>query len=912
MKRRMEANSIYYNISDTLHAARLKETLYDNAMTPEQANGVDTFLESLAGGTSVEGDLPIKIICIQGDAGTGKTQAIVSLCQILDCPIVLGSTNPSSVNVGERCRSAFPYASCLQAQLSGTVWAGLHWNIGSEEIGKKWEGELRRIYGECVRTKSAPNAQQDKAIYKLLNKMLFRKMREKFQKECEMTPQKWIYAAWKSARTGTLCFVPPNKAIQELYEMFCSVPEEEMTQEDFNAALAFRCLTAFTEILPRALLSNFVLIEEAARLPGYFLRIVAYYHYMVRYHIKPPGYRTSMLTICLIGSPLQSSVIKFPDYSVIDEAVLDAEKRNTHISVYTVNRRTPTLSAKAKALATVVHILENDCALRQEHCSMLEPFVVPRTSFMNPTFATSAMRLTHYHKNVIEFTDKANSLEHDVISFYEHIFVSVDVLPKKAFMHADILDFLCKKGPACLPYRSTRAKDIRNEGVLETALPVLVDFKEEESVTYRLFSMRRILGKNTPVATQHTARLTPVEFCGTYRYFYNSAAPSLSCSEHLWSLRIGLSFANLFCHTLSEEESYCMAIVIDNVWAKACQYAKEIAVTVFDNVEKLVVISACLTEAHEHLWQALVKEDSVGFLDLTLRVDPFYGTESPCFFDEEPPSFPYVFMRGDRFPYTLRVEDAVPLIASDIIAKRMKPGNISTYSSELCYKISKSLRNAVWKNNFEVHDLLLRAPSGILFRTVNLLVPERWSSVFPKHQFEWKACDDDHSDDCLAPKPKKAKMLQKQMEKKTVAVNIRESGHMQHTERKEPDNSEAIRDDAIGEEEDDYGDESEDGEQGEENPGNGEKNSIVHMLHAVYDSRVRTIDSVQGDTITCDTLVDVESIQTMGQLTVALTRNIDADSLMLTSSDITHIASRDPITKFVRLSARDTANYYVK
>jgi len=58
-----------------------------------------------------------------------------------------------------------------------------------------------------------------------------------------------------------------------------------------------------------------------------------------------------------------------------------------------------------------------------------------------------------------------------------------------------------------------------------------------------------------------------------------------------------------------------MAIVIHNVWAQASQCAKEITSVPFDSVEELMAISACLTEAHDYLWQAVVKADTVGYLE---------------------------------------------------------------------------------------------------------------------------------------------------------------------------------------------------------------------------------------------------------------------------------------------------------
>lgn len=889
----MDPKHIYYNISDSLHAVRLEQTLYDNAMSEDQADGVQTFLESLEQDTPLNGDLPIRLVSIQGDAGTGKTQAIVSLCQMLNCPIVVGSTNPSSVNVAQRCRSAFPYNSCVQTQLSGTFWAGLHWNIRREMIGTKQEDELFKIYEECVRTRRPPTAEQDKEIYSLLNKVLFRKMRDKFNNECELAPQNTIYAAWESARTGSGSFIPKQRAMQELYEMFCSVPQGEMTQEDFNAALAFRCLTAFSETLPRPLLTNFMVLEEAARLPGYFWRIQAYYHYMVRFRLKPPGYRTSMLTICLMGSPLQSTVIKFPDFSVMDEAVLDAKRRNTHISVYTVNRRTRTVSLKDKALATVVHVLENDCPLQQEHCQLLQPFVVPETSFMDPRFAPSAMRLTHYHKRVIEFTNKANSEWDDIIIFCEHLLVSECVQSKTSGTNNEIMHFLDKNGATVLPYRSSRAKDIMNEGVLEALQPVVLDLSEDnEPLTYRLFSIKRILGKNTPVSIQYNTRLTPVEFSGTYRSFYNSATLCLSCSEQLWSLRISLSFANILLSqsVLTECEVFPLALAIDDVWVSACRYAKELSKIPFNNVEERAAITAGLTEIHDYLWQAVVKVDNVGFLDMTLNVRPFCG-------GKEPHRFPEPFLAGDRFPETLTLTGAVELTPSEIIASRMRRCPMSDYKADLCYEITKALRDAIWDNTLQVHDLLLRAPTGILFRTVNILSPERWCAVFPKEQFRWNpngGADNGQKDDCLAAKAKSDKKQKKQA--------------MAGTQQGYPDSSEEGCENAISEDEGDCEDEDEN----ENEPCRQEASSIVHMLHTIYDSRVRTIDSVQGETISCGTLVDVQSIQTMGQLTVALTRNTIADNLMLTSSDITGIPVRDPITKFVRLSARDTPCYYVK
>ena len=901
---------MYYNISDSLHAARLRQVLHDTALTEDKAVGIEDFLQSMKEGTPLNGDLPYRIVCVQGDAGTGKTQAVVSLCQMLTCPIVLGSTNPSSVNVAERCRSAFPYSSSVQTQLSGTAWAGMHWNIGTEKIGKKQEDELYSLYSECVGTRTPPTDTQDKQIYTILNKVLLRKMREKFENECQMYPQSTIYEAWNSARNETGYFPAKQRAMRELHEMFCSIPQHEITQEDFNTALAFRCMTAFRETLPRPLLTNFLILEEAARLPAYFLRIMAYYHYMVRFHLKPPGYRKTMLTICLMGSPLQSTVIAFPDFSVMDEAVLDAEKRHTHISVYTVNRRTPVTSAKAKALATVVHVLENDCVLKQEHCKLLEPFLVNESSFMDPTFARSAMRLTHYHKRVVDFTDKANSLETKVITFYEHLLVSESVLHKSSDRNSTVIQFLARKGPACLPYRSTRAKDIRNEGVQETSQPIVVDLSEKLSFSYKLFSFKRILGRDTPVSIQHSTRLVPVEYHGTYSSFYNSSALNLSCNEQLWSLRIGISFATALLgdSNLSESEVCYLAIAIDDVWDIACRYAKEIHVTTFNDVEQRAAISAGITEAHDYLWQAVVHVDKCGFLDRTLEIQPFL-----C--ETQLKRFPEPFVSGDRFSNTLTLEDTVQVDALDITEKRMKRGQMGQFKIKLFYQIVNELSRAVGNNQLLMHDLLLRASSGILFKTVNLLTLERFSEVFPKDQFRLESVADS-DDDCQAPKAKKAKSTKRDMKQRKLNIHVRKVGISEMDSCKAINgNSDDCQDDDEEEEEEyDINDQhdNDDNDDDDDEPSNQEATSIIHMVHTVYDSRVRTIDSVQGETITCGTLVDVQSIQTMGQLTVALTRNTDADRLMLTSNDIIRIPLRDPITKLVRLSARDRHCYYVK
>ena len=891
----MEGSYLYYNIADALHTARLKETLYDNTMTEEQANGVEAFLLSLEHGTPLTGTLPIRLVCVQGDAGTGKTQAVVSLCQMLNCPIVVGSTNSCSTNVAQRCKAAFPYNSCVQAQLGGTVWAGLNWNVGSEKIGTKWDTELAKIYMECVSTKAPPSAQQDREIYTILNKILFPKMREKFKLASEVAPQKQIYTTWDEARRGVVCS-SRNKAMQELHDMFCSVPRGKITQDDFNAALAFRCQTAFAEQLPRQLLSNFIVLEEAARLPGSFIRILAYYHYMARFHVKPPSYRNSMLTICVVGSPQQSTVIGFPDFSVMDEAVLDIDNRHTYISIYTVNRRTPTNSMKGRALAAVVHVLENDCPLLPEHSRLLDPFVVPQRYFMDPTFAPSAIRLTHYHRTAVQFTDKANSMENEVITFYEHIFISEGVNPKEHHTYNNIMEFLGKKGAACLPYRNNKAKDIKPDEVGVVPQSVIVQFPYE-SVNYRVFYIKRILGKNTPVTIQHTTRLRPVEFNGTYHSFYNSAALSSTCNEQIWSLRIGLSFAAILARTLSEQESCSIAIAIDDVWHHLCRYAKDIDMCGFNDVEQRTAISASLTESHDYLWQAVIHVDNVGFVHTEHVVIPFYG--------EERRNFPTTILLGNKFFSTLTLEGAIQLTPHEIATLRfqMIGPHLGTcnYRIQLCLDISTALVNDTSCDMLQFHDLLLRAHNGVLFRTVNTLIPDRWFSVFPKRQFQWKSvaknvADEDECCGVSQSKKRKEDAITQASSMRTNDTQFSYNGssgaeenvNVQHNDGCDDDNEE---DSEICRE---------------------EANSIVHMLHTVYDSRVRTIDSVQGDTITCSTLVDVQSIQTMGQLTVALTRNTDPDRLMLTSSDTAHISRRNPITKFVRLSARDTSCYYVK
>ena len=896
----MESNYLYYNLADALHTERLKETIYDNSMSEEQAVGVEDFLHSLKTGSPLIGTLPVRLVCIQGDAGTGKTQAVVSLCQMLNCPIIVGSTNSCSVNVAQRCRSSFPYSSCIQAQLGGTVWAGMNWNVGSEIIGRKWEAEIAKIYMECVRAKAPPSVEQDMEIYNLLNKMLFPKMREKFELACEATPQKQIYATWESARTGGIC-TSTKTATRELYDMFCSIPREQITQEDFNAALAFRCLTAFSEQLPRPLLSNFLLIEESARLAAYFIRISSYYHYMVRFHLKPPGYRTSMLTICFMGSPLQSSVICFPDFSVMDEAVLDVDKRHTHISIYTVNRRTPTDSIKGKALASVVHVLENDCPLQQEHCRLLDPFVVPQKYFMDPTFAPSAIRLTHYHKTAVAFTDKANSMKNEVITFYEHIFISEGVKAKQGMGHNNIIEFLVKKGAACLPYRNTKAKDIKAEDVAEISPPIVVRLPTE-LVNYRIFSIKRVLGKNTPVIMQHTTRLTPVQFNGTYHAFYNAAALSDTCNEQLWSLRIGLSFASILLRSMRDDQSYSLAIAIDDVWYQLCLCAKDIFMCGFDDVEQRTAIAASLTESHDYLWRAVIQEDSVRFVYTVQTVVPFYG--------EERRSFPDTILIGNKFHSMLTLEGAVELTPPDILGKgyRMKGPHQTYYKSQLCMGIIKTLVHNISCDMLHLHDLLLRAHNGVLFRTVNTLVPDQWFSVFPRRHFQWESVAETVADEEGCGEVPESKKLKQHSEAPTPTSTMNEGAS--DIESNYLSDSQQGWENARGQGNQGCEVEEEEEEEGELSPE--EANSIIHMLHTVYDSRVRTIDSVQGDTIACSTLVDVQSIKTMGQLTVALTRNTDPDKLMLTSSDITHIPKRDPITKFVRLSARDTPCYYVK
>jgi len=827
--------------------------------------------------------------------GTGKTQSIVTLCDLLPCPIVVGSTNPCSVNVAQRCQSAFPYRSCVQAQLSGTAWSAMHWNIGTEMIGHKREKALHNIYTECVQRKTAPTHVQDKQIYTLLNQCLFKKMREKFENECKQNPQKKIYAAWDHARTGSLSFSTQDKAMQELYDMFCSVPQEAITQEDFNTALAFRCLTAFTEQLPRPLLSNFWVIEEAARLPAYFFRIVAFYHYMVRWHIKPPGYRNTMLTIYCMGSPLQSSVIGFPDFSLMDEAILDAKQRNTHVSIYTVNRRTVGNSEKANALATVVQTLENDCQLKTEHCRLLDPFVVPEEYFMDPTYAPSAMRLTHYHRRVKGFIDKANNMKDDVVTFCEYIFVSEGVKPKPASKYG-IKELLSNKGPVCLPYRNTRAKDIRNEGVLPVTQPMTAEM-DEEPIIYKAFSMKRTLGKNTPVTIQHTTNLIPVDFRGTYRSFHNYSALSHSCSEQLWSLRIELSFASMLCRSLSEEESYILALTIDDVWVKAYTYSKDLFSCGLSDVEHRASISACINEVQDLLWKTVVETDMVGFVDEELRVKPFTGGQYRY--------FPCTIVRGDRYPGTFTLEDVVEVAPSDI-----EPGTHNVIKHiprtdgkrrEICNSLFETIHTEVFNRRMQLHDLLLRNNDGILFKTVNILLPDRWCKVFPTSQFTWDSVIDVgvHEGEPVQKKARKGFKSKKDFASATgIQENTEDIQMSKHSILKDVEGASLYN--GSDDEEDSTALSKE------------ECSSVLYLLHPVYDSRVRTIDSVQGDTIRCATFVDVGSIETMGQLTVALTRNTDPDLLMLTSSNITGIKRRDPITKFVRLSSRDINCYYIK
>lgn len=904
----MESRYLYYNIADTLHARELKKTIHHNVMTEDQADGVEAFLNSMKEGTALEGDLPIRIVCVQGDAGTGKTQSIVSLCSMLQCPIVVGSTNPCSVNVAERCRSAYPYSSATLPQLSGTAWTALNWNIQSEQIGGKSEREINNIYAQCMKTRNAPTKEQNKQIYKLLNKMLFTQIRKKFQDTSEKDPQKKIYTMWNNARLGSTMKGRPQKvhnekAMQQLYEMFCSVPQEEITQEEFNEALGFCHQTGFDKHLPRPLLSNFWIIEEAARLPAYFTRIIAYYHYMVRFHLKPPGYRNTMLTIYLVGSPLQSRIIGFKDFSVMDEAVLDADKRNTHVSIYTVNRRTIGNTLKATALANVVHVLESDCPLQTEHCRLLDPFVMPEDSFMDPKVAPSAMRLTAYHDRVIEFTNKANKFEDDIVTFDELLFVSEGVRPKVDGTHKEIIKFLQTRGPQCMPYRCTRAKDIRNESVSQLAQPLVGKWPQGQTtspITYTAYSMRRTLGKNTPVTIQHTTRLTPIEFFGTYRSFHNLDTLSHSCAEQLWSLRIDISFADMLCGILSHDDSCCLPLVVDEVWIQAYTYAQHLFRCGLDNIEQQASIAAGITEAQDILWDAAVKADNIGFMDKELRVQPFTG--------EAPHYFQTVIIRGDRFPNTLTLEDAIELppsvIKPDTHSLRKHIPRSDTTRQLLCESLLENLYREVSNGRIHLNDLLLRTPSGVLFKTVNLLIHDRWSAVFPKTRFVWHSLIvEDEDDNNMEPKKKKAKKETKENE-----MHPKQMVNGNEEKNKQPP-SNAERETEYAHMDCDSGDEDE----LEDNMGKEEASSIFHMLHTVYDSRGRTIDSVQGDTIKCSTFVDMEFIRTMGQLTVALTRNTDPGLLMLTSNNITRIPPRDLITRFVRLSARDTKYcYYVK
>jgi len=65
----MNRRFLYYNISDTLHSLELQKTAYDNSMNEELADGVEEFLNSLKEDTDLKGDLPVRLVCIQGDAG---------------------------------------------------------------------------------------------------------------------------------------------------------------------------------------------------------------------------------------------------------------------------------------------------------------------------------------------------------------------------------------------------------------------------------------------------------------------------------------------------------------------------------------------------------------------------------------------------------------------------------------------------------------------------------------------------------------------------------------------------------------------------------------------------------------------------------------------------------------------------
>lgn len=910
----MASKYLYYNVSDALHIKKLEKLLPENGMSTKQAEGVECFLECLKNGTvPLTGELPVRFFCIQGDAGTGKTQAIVSMCSRIPCPVVTSSTNPAATNVAERCKLSFPYKSCVQSQLSTTTaWNALRWNIDTEKIGLASEKEIKRIYEECVKRKSAPTEEQDKEIFIQLNKLLLPKLRMKFQKECDNPKQKKIYTAWEHARLRTPLPLCKDKMVKDLYEMFTSLPSEEITQDDFNTALAYRCITAFTETLPRPLLTNFFIVEEAARLPAYFYRILAWYHYMVRFTIKPPGYRNTMLTICLVGSPLQSKLIGFPDCSVMDEAILSAEKGNTHVSIYTVNRRTRGDSLKAKALETVVQVLENDCPLEEEHCRLLDPFVVPETKFMDPEFASSAIRLTHYHRKVMEFIDVANSNEKHVLTFFEHLLVSEGVKAKyttqgckNSLISEDVkrkktshsfVTFLSNSGAACLPYRNNRSKGMKNEGA-EEIFPdnPLHTGKDDNKITYRLFSIKRTLGKNTPITLQHTTRLTPMQFTGTFFSFHHSPPLSNSVAEQLWSLRIGLSFAKKFLGCLSSwGDGEDMKNIIEETWKMSQKWALDLMACTKDDIEERAVLSACVTEAQDNLWNNVSEYDKAGFIYWRITVFPYIKEKERCF-------FPDVFVRGHRFNSTVTLQAVVESSHNSMISYETKWKHIphqGIYKNSVCSDILRGIADEFSRQKINLYDLVLLSDTGITFHTVNTLVTGKWSSVFPATLFEWESvrnkttCSTDNSD--IEPEAKKAKLTSKETHETSVS-------NTQDNVNEEKDETLYEEDDAAAVDED--GDE----------PCPEEGTSIIHMLHTAYDSRIRTIDSVQGDTITCKTFVDVESITNMGQLTVALTRNTNADDLMLTSSDIKKIAPRNPITKYVRLSSRDTVDcYYVK
>lgn len=431
-------NRLHYIISDHLHLQHILSNINDKQSVNSRRkfleinNSLHNFIKGKKlnranNKLNYNGDyLDFKLYSIQGNAGTGKTQTIIDLLLTLPRCIVCSSTNSAAKTVLQRIKEAIPRMS-KDTFIGTTVHSLLGWNIGKYMMSAETTRSINSLYTNMKSDMVNYNNNYIQLL-ELLSPLLSHLTNKNF---FDFTNNEKLSALINIMQSGT---INTKKGKNNNRKKRCKRDDrlscfgDINNQCEFLFALETHARTVMAQEMPKLCLGNYIIIEEAGRLPAYFIHLVVYMWWLLNDHFNTPQCEKVIPYIILVGSTSQSTLIDF-DCSMLDECQLLMRVNDdiAKMSLFTYNRRMKSNSDMADVLSHVQNAIEFGEVLTLEMEHALEPLVVENL-FYDPSFKPEAIRIVKKHSDAQKYVSLVHNSKFNKLAIIEeYVFVAGNI-----------------------------------------------------------------------------------------------------------------------------------------------------------------------------------------------------------------------------------------------------------------------------------------------------------------------------------------------------------------------------------------------------------------------------------------------------------------------------------------------------